>query len=121
MPSIQAYIEFRFEAAHFLPNVPEGHKCKKMHGHSYIVTVYIEGEVNSHTGWVLEFEDVKKAFVPILQKLDHSVLNEIEGLENPTVEILAIWIWNKLLVHLPQLSKIAIAETSTSGCVYEGR
>ena len=121
MPVIQAYKEFRFEAAHFLPNVPSEHKCRKLHGHSYIVTLYIEGEVGQRTGWVLEFEEVKKAFAPILLLLDHAMLNEISGLENPTVENLAIWIWNKLLPGLPQLIKIAIAETSTSGCIYEGK
>ena len=121
MPVIQAYKEFRFEAAHFLPHVPAGHKCGKMHGHSYKVTLFIEGEVGNHTGWVMEFDEVKKAFHPILQMLDHAMLNDIPGLENPTVENLAIWIWNNLFLQLPQLVKIAIAETATSGCIYEGR
>jgi len=120
MSVVEAYKDFRFEAAHFLPHVPDGHKCKKLHGHSYKVTVYIKGEIDGRTGWVLGFEEVKEAFTPVLHTLDHALLNEIAGLENPTVENLAIWIWNKLLPKLPVLSKIAISETSTAGCVYEG-
>jgi 6-pyruvoyltetrahydropterin/6-carboxytetrahydropterin synthase len=118
---MEVYKDFRFEAAHFLPKVPEGHPCKKMHGHSYKVTVHIKGEPGNETGWLLDFGDIKKAFAPILQKLDHAVLNEIEGLENPTSELLAIWIWKQLHPVLPQLSKIIVSETSTSGCVYEGK
>ncbi len=118
---IEAYKDFRFEAAHFLPKVPVGHPCKNMHGHSYKVTVHIKGEPGAETGWLLDFSDIKKAFAPILQKLDHSVLNDIEGLENPTSELIAIWIWNQLKPALPLLSKIIVSETSTSGCVYEGK
>lgn len=121
MAIIQVYKEFRFEAAHFLPHVPEDHKCRKLHGHSYKVTIYIEGEVDTYKGWIVDFEEIKKSFSPILKSLDHSMLNEIHGLENPTVENLAIWIWKSLLPKLPQLTKIAISETSTSGCIYEGK
>lgn len=117
---MEVYKDFRFEAAHFLPKVPEGHPCKRMHGHSYKVTVHIKGGLGNETGWLLDFGDIKKAFAPILQKLDHSVLNEIAGLENPTSELLAIWIWKQLKPVLPLLSKIVVSETSTSGCVYEG-
>lgn len=118
---MEVFKDFRFEAAHFLPKVPEGHPCKRMHGHSYKVTVYIKGELDSESGWLLDFAEIKKAFNPLLQKLDHSVLNEIAGLENPTSERLAVWIWQQLLPVLPLLSKIVVSETSTSGCVYEGK
>jgi 6-pyruvoyltetrahydropterin/6-carboxytetrahydropterin synthase len=118
---IEVYKDFRFEAAHFLPKVPQGHPCKNMHGHSYKVTVHIKGEPDAETGWLLDFGDIKKAFAPIVQKLDHSVLNDIKGLENPTSELMAIWVWNQLKPVLPLLSKIVVSETSTSGCVYEGK
>lgn len=114
------YKEFNFEAAHFLPNVPAEHKCRTMHGHSYKIRTYIRGKVNPDTGWVIDFNDLKTAVIPVIKELDHKILNEITGLENPTVENLAIWIWNKLSPHIPLLSKIEISETATSGCIYEG-
>ena len=121
MAMMEVYKDFRFEAAHFLPRVPQGHPCKRMHGHSYKVTFYFKGELDNENGWLMDFAEIKKAFAPLMQKLDHSVLNEIEGLENPTSEMMAVWMWNNLLPVLPQLSKIVVSETSTSGCVYEGK
>ena len=112
--------EFRFDAAHTLPKTPDGHKCKSLHGHSYKIVVHVKGNVNEENGWVIDFSEIKKIFQPILNILDHSFLNDIEGLENPTSENLAIWIWNKLLPHIPMISKIEISESPTSGCVYEG-
>lgn len=112
--------EFGFEAAHLLPNVPEGHKCARLHGHSFKVMIYVSGPVGAHSGWVIDFADIKTAFKPILDRLDHYYLNEIEGLENPTSEILARWIWVRLAPNLPGLSRIVVQETCTSGCSYEG-
>lgn len=118
---MKIYKEFRFDAAHTLPNTPSDCKCKALHGHSYKVVITIEGEVKKQAGWVIDYKDIKIAFSKILNLLDHSYLNDIEGLENPTSENLAIWIWNKLFPSLPSLIKIEISETPTSGCVYEGK
>ncbi|MBC8135591.1 MAG: 6-carboxytetrahydropterin synthase QueD [Fibrella sp.] len=111
---------FTFEAAHRLPNVPEGHKCARLHGHSFRVEIHVRGDVNPHTGWIMDFADVKKAFQPIYDRLDHYYLNDIAGLENPTSENLAIWIWENLKPGLPLLSRIVVHETCTSGCTYAG-
>ena len=117
---MQIYKEFTFEAAHRLPHVPEGHKCARLHGHSFMVKIAVSGHVGEHSGWVMDFVDIKTAFQPIWKQLDHYYLNEITGLENPTSENLAIWIWGRLKPTLPQLSSIEIRETCTSGCVYMG-
>ena len=111
---------FRFEAAHFLPNVPDGHKCKRMHGHSFRVTVVVEGEVDNETGWIMDYGVIKEAFAPLNEQLDHHLLNEIEGLENPTSEQLAMWIWHHLKLDLPALSEVIVEETCTCKCVYRG-
>lgn len=117
---MEIWKEFTFEAAHLLPRVPEGHKCKRLHGHSYRVRVYVAGDVDPELGWIVDFADIKRVFEPIKKQLDHYYLNEIEGLENPTSEVLAKWIWIRLKPALPLLSKIEIGETCTSGCTYAG-
>ena len=111
---------FTIEAAHRLPNVPPGHKCSRLHGHSFRIELHVSGAVDPHSGWVMDFADVKSAFQPIYEQLDHHYLNEIPGLENPTSENLARWVWHQTKKSLPQLSKVVIHETCTSGCVYEG-
>jgi 6-pyruvoyltetrahydropterin/6-carboxytetrahydropterin synthase len=111
---------FTIEAAHRLPNVPQGHKCSRLHGHSFRIELYISGDVDAHTGWVMDFADVKAAFQPIYDRLDHHYLNEIAGLENPTSENLARWIWVETKKSLPKLSKVVVHETCTSGCAYTG-
>lgn len=117
---MEIYKDFVFESAHQLPNVPEGHKCAALHGHSYFVRITIDGPVGSETGWVQDFAEVKEAFNPIHKELDHRFLNDIPGLKNPTSEILAVWLWDRLIEQLPQLSCIEVKETATSGCVYRG-
>jgi 6-pyruvoyltetrahydropterin/6-carboxytetrahydropterin synthase len=117
---MEIWKEFTFDAAHRLPNVPEGHKCRRLHGHTYTVRVYVRGEPYESVGWILDFADIKEAFDPIRNRLDHYYLNEIEGLENPTAEVLSRWIWQRLAPRLPGLSRIEIKETCTSGCNYEG-
>lgn len=112
--------DFRFEAAHYLPNVPEGHKCRRMHGHSFRGEVAVRGPIGERSGWVMDFADVKKAVDPIVARLDHYPLNEIEGLENPTSERIAIWIWERLAPALPMLHRVTIEETCTSRCHYFG-
>ena len=111
---------FRFEAAHYLPNVPEGHKCGRMHGHSFCVTVVVEGAVGKKSGWVMDYGLIKEAFAPLDAKLDHYCLNEIEGLENPTSEVLAQWIWDRLFPLLPQLFEVSVEETCTCRCTFRG-
>ena len=117
---MQIFKIFQIEAAHRLPNVPVGHKCARLHGHSFRVEVHVSGEPGTHSGWVMDFADVKTAFAPLLERLDHHCLNEVPGLENPTSENLALWIWRELKPSLPALSKIVVHETCTSGCVYTG-
>ena len=108
---IELVKDFRFEAAHWLPNVPEGHKCRRMHGHSFRGEVAVRGEVDPVTGWILDFADLKRAIDPVVKQLDHYLLNEIEGLENPTSELLAGWIWKKLAGNVPGLFRVTIEET----------
>jgi len=117
---MQLYKEFTFEAAHRLPFVPEGHKCGRLHGHSFHVTIFVTGPMDERKGWVIDFADIKRCLGPVLDRLDHHYLNEIEGLENPTSENVAKWIWRHLKPELPILSKIIVAETCSSGCIYEG-
>jgi len=117
---VQIYKEFTIEAAHRLPNAPEGHKCARLHGHSFQVTIYVRGPVGEKSGWIIDFDEIKRAFQPIHDQLDHRYLNEIEGLENPTSEHLARWIWQRLRPTLAGLSRVAVNETCTSGCVYQG-
>lgn len=117
---METYKDFTFEAAHFLPNVPEGHKCRRLHGHSYRVRITVQGPVHPDAGWVMDFGDIKRVFNPILEQLDHQYLNEIDGLDNPTSENIARWIWVRLKAELPQLSRIEISETCSSGCSYAG-
>lgn len=116
---MEIFREFTFEAAHRLPHVPEGHKCARLHGHSYRVEVHVQGEVGPDTGWVMDFGDLRAAFQPLQEQLDHRYLNEVPGLENPTSEVLARWIWDRLAGQLP-LSAVQVRETCTSGCIYRG-
>ncbi len=117
---MEIFREFTFEAAHLLPKVPQGHKCARLHGHSYKVIVHVEAPVDPEAGWVMDFGDVKRAFKPLEAQLDHYYLNEIEGLENPTSEVLARWLWERLQPNLPALSALTVRETCTSGCTYRG-
>ena len=110
---------YRFEAAHFLPKVPPGHKCARMHGHSYLIEITIEGEVDPDRGWVMDFAAIDEHVAPLVRELDHQVLNEIEGLANPTSELLAAWWWQKL-AGLTGLVEVVVAETPTSRCIYRG-
>ncbi|MCF6262705.1 MAG: 6-carboxytetrahydropterin synthase QueD [Xanthomonadales bacterium] len=112
---------FQVEAAHHLPNVPAGHKCARLHGHSFRIEVHVSGDVGEQSGWVMDFADLKLAFQPLYDRLDHNYLNEIEGLENPTSENLARWIWQKLQPVLPSISKVVVQETCNAGCVYRGK
>ncbi|EDM1755759.1 6-carboxytetrahydropterin synthase QueD [Salmonella enterica subsp. diarizonae] len=118
--STTLYKDFTFEAAHRLPHVPEGHKCGRLHGHSFTVRLEITGEVDLHTGWIIDFADLKAAFKPTYDRLDHYYLNDIPGLSNPTSEVLAKWIWDQVKPVVPLLSAVMVKETCTAGCVYRG-
>jgi 6-pyruvoyltetrahydropterin/6-carboxytetrahydropterin synthase len=117
---VEIFKEFRIEAAHRLPNVPAEHKCARLHGHSFRIALHVSGPVDPERGWVQDFGDLKAAFAPLYDQLDHRYLNEVEGLENPTSENLARWVWERLQPTLPGLRRIVIHETCTSGCIYEG-
>src|SRR5262249_29723683 len=112
-PLMEIFKEFSFEAAHHLPNVPEGHKCRRLHGHSFRCEIHVRGPIDGRLGWVADFADLKEAFAPLHQRLDHNYLNEVDGLENPTSENLARWIWRALRQTLPGLSAIVVRETCT--------
>lgn len=117
---MDVFREFTFEAAHRLPHVPEGHKCSRLHGHSFRVEVRVRGDVDPASGMVIDFAEIKAAFAPLLDRLDHYFLNEVEGLDNPTSENLAHWIWDRLIQPLPQLAEVVVRETCTSGVAYRG-
>ncbi|MBS1530465.1 MAG: 6-carboxytetrahydropterin synthase QueD [Bacteroidetes bacterium] len=114
------YKQFSFDSAHYLPHVPEGHKCRRIHGHTYRLTVFIAGSLQQPEGWVIDFGDVKTVLKPIIDQLDHNLLNDIPGLENPTAENVSIWLWQQIKAKLPGLSRIELKETPTSGVIYEG-
>ena len=112
--------KFTFDSAHSLPNVPDGHKCKAVHGHTYQMTLFMEGDLVPDLDWVMDFAEVKAVVEPIVKVVDHKYLNDIQGLENPTCEKIAIWLWDHIKPDLPALTKIELNETPTSGVVYEG-
>jgi 6-pyruvoyltetrahydropterin/6-carboxytetrahydropterin synthase len=118
--AMEIYKEFTFEAAHRLPNVPAGHKCARLHGHSFTVRLTVRGALDPRLGWVMDFGDLKAAFRPLYDQLDHQYLNDVSGLENPTSEVLAQWIWARMAPVLPGLAAVEIRETCTSGCTYRG-
>jgi 6-pyruvoyltetrahydropterin/6-carboxytetrahydropterin synthase len=112
--------EFRFEAAHLLPRVPPGHKCARLHGHSFRVELVVAGPVEEHTGWFIDFQRFFDAWKPLHEQLDHRFLNEVPGLDNPTSELLARWIWERVRRTLPELARVTVFETCESRCEYEG-
>jgi 6-pyruvoyltetrahydropterin/6-carboxytetrahydropterin synthase len=116
----QIYKEFMIEAAHQLPQAPIGHKCARLHGHSFCIEIHVTGAINPERGWIIDYGDIKEAFAPVHDALDHRLLNDIEGLENPTSENICRWIWNRLQPTLPGLSQVVVHETCTTGCIYEG-
>lgn len=121
MPVLRITKAFTFEAAHFLPKVPPGHKCGRIHGHSFRFIVELTGENNAELGWVMDYGDVSALCKPLVEELDHHFLNEdVPGLENPTSENLAQWIWQRLKPLLPLLSMVRVEETCTSACEYRG-
>ena len=112
--------KFQFEAAHLLPLLPKTHKCRRLHGHSFRVEIAVTGECDPQLGWVMDYADMKAAFKPLWEQLDHHYLNDVPGLENPTSENVAAWIWQHLKPRLPLLTEIVVAETCTARCVLRG-
>jgi 6-pyruvoyltetrahydropterin/6-carboxytetrahydropterin synthase len=117
---MEIFKEFRFEAAHRLPHVPEGHKCRRLHGHSFQVELFARGPMREPEGWVMDFADLTRAFQLVFALVDHQYLNEVPGLENPTSENLARWVWERIKPSVPELCRVVIRETCTAGCSYEG-
>lgn len=117
----EIFKEFTFEAAHRLPHVPDGHKCGRLHGHSFRVALHVSGPVDPGSGWLMDFGDLKDAFHPLYDRLDHNYLNDIDGLENPTSENIARWIWINLKPLVPQLIEVVVRETCTCGAIYRGQ
>jgi 6-pyruvoyltetrahydropterin/6-carboxytetrahydropterin synthase len=112
--------DFSFEAAHRLPRLPASHKCARLHGHSFRFTVHLAGEVDPQTGFLIDFGDIDTLVDPVVARLDHYYLNEVEGLENPTSEVLSAWLWREIKPRLPQLTAIVVAETCNARCTYRG-
>jgi 6-pyruvoyltetrahydropterin/6-carboxytetrahydropterin synthase len=112
--------DYHFEAAHRLPRVPATHKCSRVHGHSYHVTITVAGPIDPDMGWLIDFADLDRVVDPVIACIDHQLLNEIPGLENPTSELLAVWLWRAIQPGLPVLTEVLVAETPTSRCVYRG-
>lgn len=117
---MEIYKEFSFDSAHFLPNVPEGHKCKNMHGHTYKLKVFIKGTPDPVLGWIMDFKELKDIVGKVIDQLDHKLINDIPGLENPTAENITVWIWKQISPLLAGLSRIELYETPTTGVIYSG-
>ena len=117
---MEIFKEFKFDSAHCLPSAPVGHKCRRLHGHTYRVVVHVEGPVDKELGWIVDFADIKKAMKPLINQLDHHYLNDIEGLETPTAEALADWLWQRLIIPVPGLSKLVVFENESCGCIHTG-
>ena len=111
---------FQLEAAHRLPNLPPEHKCRRLHGHSFNVEIAVGGPIDPYKGWIVDYAEIKEAFQPLFDQLDHNYLNDIAGLENPTSEHLAMWIWDRLKPALHNLSAVIVHETCTTTCEYRG-
>lgn len=111
---------FQFEAAHLLPHLPASHKCRRLHGHSFQTEIVVTGDCDPELGWVMDYADISEAFKPLWELLDHRYLNDVPGLENPTSEKIAVWIWDRLKPALPWLTEVVVAETCTARCVYRG-
>ena len=120
-PTVELSHKFSFDSAHSLPNVPEDHKCRRLHGHTFHVEVQVSGPVGETSGWVMDYGQMKEVVRPVIAQLDHRHLNEIEGLENPTSEHISIWIWNRIAGGLAGLTSVCVQETCNTGCIYRGQ
>jgi 6-pyruvoyltetrahydropterin/6-carboxytetrahydropterin synthase len=119
-PRLELATSFTFEASHQLPRAPQASKCRRLHGHSWKVEVHVAGELDAETGWVIDYDEIQAACGPVHEALDHRHLNDVEGLENPTSEMVALWIWERLAPAIPGLARIVVHETCTARCTYAG-
>jgi len=119
-PELELATSFTFEASHQLPHAPQHSKCRRLHGHSWKVEIHVRGPLQQETGWVHDFDDIQRACAPLHDALDHRHLNDVEGLANPTSEMIALWIWERLQADVVGLSAIVVHETCTARCVYRG-
>lgn len=117
---MEIFSRFSLEAARRLPRLPPEHPCSRLHGHSFQIEIQVAGPLDPDLGWVIDFADIQKAWAPIHATLDHRCLNDVSGLENPTSEHLARWLWLRLKADLPGLCRVQVMETAVSGCVYRG-
>ncbi len=120
MLALEVFREFTFDAAHRLENLPEGHKCARMHGHTYRLRVHVGGSIDERVGWIVDFAEVKRLTNEVIGELDHRVLNEVQGLEQPTTERIVVWIWDRLRERLPGLARLELWENANSGVAYSG-
>jgi len=111
---------FRFEAAHTLARAPEGHKCRRLHGHSYRIDIHVTGQPDPETGWVVDFGEIKRVVGPIVDQLDHRCLDDVPGLANSTSEHLGAFLWERLKPDLPGLAAVTVWESDTSRCTVRG-
>ncbi len=112
--------KYYFDAAHYMAEFEENHNYRKMHGHSFEVTVKLKGDINRKNNWVMDLEELDSFVDPELSKLDHSILNEVDGLEKPTSENIAKWLWSKLIKKIPNLDSIEINRPRIGGCIFNG-
>lgn len=117
---MEIFREFTFDAAHRLEHLPAGHKCANLHGHTYRLVVHVRGGLDPSLGWVMDFAELKRRTRAVLEQLDHRLLNDVPGLEQPTAERICVWIWERLKGEVPGLSRLTLWENATSGCTYEG-
>lgn len=117
---MRIYKDFTFDSAHKLTRVPAGHKCANMHGHTYVLRVFITGEPDDR-GMLIDYAELADALAPIIKQVDHQTLNDIHGLDNPTTEVLAPWLWRRIKAALPDYDiAVEVKESSTTGCYYDG-
>jgi 6-pyruvoyl tetrahydropterin synthase/QueD family protein len=111
---------FSFDSAHWLPTFPQGHKCRRLHGHTFQIEITVAGEVDPAKGYLVDYGDIKRAVSPLIDRLDHQLLNSMEGLANPTAENLCRYIWDAVKPALPMLEVVRVCETCTTAAEYRG-
>ncbi|UOF02115.1 6-carboxytetrahydropterin synthase QueD [Bdellovibrio reynosensis] len=109
---------FQIESARFLPNLPKEHPCSRMHGHSFKIILTLVGNLDPQLGWVIDYNDIQAKMKPLIEQLDHRVLNEVDGLPNPTSELLAKWIFDRVVLTLPEVIRVTVLETPFTECSY---
>lgn len=113
-------VQYRIESARHLPQLPESHPCRRLHGHSFVITLTLFGPWKPNMGWMYDYHELDQIVKPILTVLDHNVLNNIPGLSNPTSEMIAVYLYENIKPVLSELQKVTVAETPTTECTYSG-